>query len=312
MATRAWTRSRSVKRGRCPSCCASPWSRTCEGCRHRSPPRSVRSARPTRGPSGSSSSRKTSPTASPTWSPNSIAPRHAASNAFYLRLAQRLVAIESGAEVINSWLERRLSSAGVELHQAQVELQQKRASNQVSIANSITSIRFLDAFEWREFFEHVSLVEHELQRDPVADVPGDGLPEPRPLPPCARADGPALRELRARAGREGRLPRGRRPRGRPHGRDSRPRGMVAHRQGPVRVRATRGIPANRPRARVPRAASQRGAVLLGDAPAALSAAARRSSPCTRSLTALRRPACSCSSCWGSSRSPRSPLPWSTG
>jgi hypothetical protein len=41
---------------------------------------------------------------------------HAAGNAFYLRLAQRLVAIESGAEVISSWLERRLSSAGVEVH----------------------------------------------------------------------------------------------------------------------------------------------------------------------------------------------------
>ncbi len=94
-----------------------------------------------------------------------------ASNAFYLRLAQRLSAVEGGGEAINAWLERRLATAGVALHRAQVELQQAQASNQVSIANSITSIRFLDAYEWREFFERVSLVERELQRDPSQTYP---------------------------------------------------------------------------------------------------------------------------------------------
>ena len=100
-----------------------------------------------------------------------------ASNAFYLRLAQRLSAIESGGEPINAWLERRLTSAGLELHQAQVELQQSRASTQVSIANSITSIRFLDAYEWREFFERVSLVEQVLQgRGRLAKLAAVNLP----------------------------------------------------------------------------------------------------------------------------------------
>jgi len=95
----------------------------------------------------------------------------AASDAFYLRLAQRLSAVESGGESINAWLERRLASKGVALHEAQVELQQEQASNQVSIANAITSIRFLDAYEWREFFELVSFVEHALQRDPAQTYP---------------------------------------------------------------------------------------------------------------------------------------------
>ena len=94
-----------------------------------------------------------------------------ASAAFFLRLAQRMSPLESGGEAINAWLERRLGAEGVDLHAAQVELQQEQASNQVSIANSITSIRFLDAYEWREFFEQVSLVEQALQRDPAQTYP---------------------------------------------------------------------------------------------------------------------------------------------
>jgi len=91
--------------------------------------------------------------------------------AFHLRLAQRLTALESGGEAVNAWLERRLSREGISLHDAQVALQQEAASNQVSIANAITSIRFLDAYEWREFFEQVSLVEHALKRDPAQTYP---------------------------------------------------------------------------------------------------------------------------------------------
>ncbi len=91
--------------------------------------------------------------------------------AFYLRLAQRLAGAETGDDSVNRWLEQRLASAGLSLHETQVELQQEQAANQISIANSIGSIRFLDAYEWREFFERVSLVEQELRNDPAQVYP---------------------------------------------------------------------------------------------------------------------------------------------
>ena len=48
------------------------------------------------------------------------------------------------------------------LEDAAVQAQQEQAADQVSIANSITSIRFLDALDWREFFERVSVAEDVL------------------------------------------------------------------------------------------------------------------------------------------------------
>ena len=80
-------------------------------------------------------------------------------------------------------------SAEVSLERAGVAEQQVQAANQVSIANAITTVRFLDALEWREFFERVSLVEATLRRDPAQAYAVDGLREPRPLPARARADG---------------------------------------------------------------------------------------------------------------------------
>jgi cyclic beta-1,2-glucan synthetase len=86
---------------------------------------------------------------------------------FFVRLAQRLTGLEVGAEPVNTWLSSALSARGISLEEAAVRDQQRQAANQVSIANSITSVRFLDAIEWREFFERVSLVETTLGRDPV-------------------------------------------------------------------------------------------------------------------------------------------------
>ncbi len=86
---------------------------------------------------------------------------------FFLRLSQRLSDVEAGSEPINAWLGHRLGAERISLHEASVEWQQDQAANQVSIANSISSIRFLDAFGWREFFERVSLVEAELRHDPA-------------------------------------------------------------------------------------------------------------------------------------------------
>ncbi|NTU70477.1 MAG: hypothetical protein HGB10_01435 [Coriobacteriia bacterium] len=86
---------------------------------------------------------------------------------FFVRLSQRLGDLEHGGDAINAWLERRLLAEGIVLEAASALAQQEQAANQVSIANSITSIRLLDALDWREFFESVSLVEAALRHDPA-------------------------------------------------------------------------------------------------------------------------------------------------
>ncbi len=87
--------------------------------------------------------------------------------AFYVRLAQRLGGLEAGGEQATSWLGARLGALGIVLEEHAHLQQQEQAANQISIANSITSIRFLDAFEWKAFFEEVSLVEQGLREDPA-------------------------------------------------------------------------------------------------------------------------------------------------
>ncbi len=90
---------------------------------------------------------------------------------FYLRLATRLADLEIGAEEVDSWLKRRVASIGISLEHASVERQQSQAADQISIANAIGSVRFLDAYDWRTFFERISLVERILRNDPAQTYP---------------------------------------------------------------------------------------------------------------------------------------------
>ncbi|MEL7667365.1 MAG: hypothetical protein AAGU73_04070, partial [Actinomycetota bacterium] len=91
----------------------------------------------------------------------------AAPPAFLLRLSQRLLGHEAGLEPLADWIERALEQHGADLERLTMEEHQHQAADQVSIANAITSIRFLDALEWREFFESVSVVEQVLREDPT-------------------------------------------------------------------------------------------------------------------------------------------------
>ncbi|MDP2182543.1 MAG: glucoamylase family protein [Actinomycetota bacterium] len=91
----------------------------------------------------------------------------AASATFYIRLSQRLQGQDVGGDALNAWLERRLTAAGISLEDASHTHQQEQAADQVSIANSITSVRFLDAYDWNAFFETVSFVEAVLRQDPA-------------------------------------------------------------------------------------------------------------------------------------------------
>jgi cellobiose phosphorylase len=66
-----------------------------------------------------------------------------------------------------TWIEQRLS----ESNQTTVQLiqygNQQQAADQVSISNSIGSLRFLGALDWREFVESMSYLEQLLHDDPA-------------------------------------------------------------------------------------------------------------------------------------------------
>ncbi|MFA5844190.1 MAG: glucoamylase family protein [Coriobacteriia bacterium] len=89
------------------------------------------------------------------------------SGPFLVRFAQRLRDQDASLAPASFWLEKRLASTGTNLEILAHAEQHRRAIDQVSIANSVTSVRFLDALDWNVFFEECSLVEHVLGEDPA-------------------------------------------------------------------------------------------------------------------------------------------------
>ncbi|HJX14254.1 MAG TPA: glycosyltransferase family 2 protein, partial [Candidatus Deferrimicrobiaceae bacterium] len=65
-----------------------------------------------------------------------------------------------------TWIEQRLSESGLTIEQLVRSESQQQAADQVSISNSIGSLRFLGAMDWREFVERMSVVEQVLREDP--------------------------------------------------------------------------------------------------------------------------------------------------
>ncbi|MEQ1516631.1 MAG: glycosyltransferase family 2 protein, partial [Usitatibacteraceae bacterium] len=66
-----------------------------------------------------------------------------------------------------TWIERLLSDSHQTTEQLIQQESQKQAATQVSISNSIASLRFLGAMDWREFVETMSVVENILREDPI-------------------------------------------------------------------------------------------------------------------------------------------------
>jgi len=66
-----------------------------------------------------------------------------------------------------TWIEQRLSESNQTIVQLIQYGNQQQAADQVSISNSIGSLRFLSALDWREFVEAMSHVEHVLHDDPA-------------------------------------------------------------------------------------------------------------------------------------------------
>jgi len=64
------------------------------------------------------------------------------------------------------WLEKMLAENGKTIERLIQSANQKQASSQVSISNTIGSLRFLEVTDWHDFVESLSVVEKELRQDP--------------------------------------------------------------------------------------------------------------------------------------------------
>ena len=71
-----------------------------------------------------------------------------------------------------TWIEQRLAESNQTIDQLIQSGNQQQATDQVSISNSIGSLRFLGAADWRTFVESMSVVEHTLSTDPGAAYAG--------------------------------------------------------------------------------------------------------------------------------------------
>jgi len=79
----------------------------------------------------------------------------------------RLQAQGSAMAFVQTWVEQKLLEQGVTASQLSEEAGRMAAANQISIANSIGSLRFIDAMDWKNFVESLSAVEKILCEDPV-------------------------------------------------------------------------------------------------------------------------------------------------
>lgn len=87
-------------------------------------------------------------------------------SSFVAEFARRLQGQSPALALPLTWIEQRLSESGLTIEQLVQSENQQQAADQVSISNSIGSLRFLEAMDWREFVEAMSVVEQTLREDP--------------------------------------------------------------------------------------------------------------------------------------------------
>jgi cyclic beta-1,2-glucan synthetase len=86
---------------------------------------------------------------------------------FVAEMARRLQGQSPALALPLSWIEQRLSESGQSIeHLVQLEAQQQAAA-QVTVGNSIGSLRVLSAIDWRDFVERASLIEQQFREDPA-------------------------------------------------------------------------------------------------------------------------------------------------
>jgi cyclic beta-1,2-glucan synthetase len=88
-------------------------------------------------------------------------------SSFVAELAHRLQGLSLTLPL--TWIAQRLSESNLTIEQMVHRENQQQAADQVSISNSIASLRILGATDWRKFVESLSAVEQTLREDP-ADI----------------------------------------------------------------------------------------------------------------------------------------------
>ncbi len=86
-------------------------------------------------------------------------------SAFVAELVRRLQGLKPDLALPLTWIEQRLSECGQTTKQLVQSESQQQAADQVSMSNSIGSLRFLGAMGWRDFVETMSAVEQTLRKD---------------------------------------------------------------------------------------------------------------------------------------------------
>ena len=88
-------------------------------------------------------------------------------SAFVAELARQLRGRSPVLTLALTWIEQRLSEMNLTIEQMVQMETRAQAADQVSIGNSITSLRTLDGIDWRVFVERLSLVERALRSNPL-------------------------------------------------------------------------------------------------------------------------------------------------
>jgi cyclic beta-1,2-glucan synthetase len=88
-------------------------------------------------------------------------------NPFVEEFCGRLQGQSPALATVESWVQHRLAEQGLTREQLQRADNQTQAADQVSIGNSIGSLRFLSATDWRTFVETTSIIEQTLRADPT-------------------------------------------------------------------------------------------------------------------------------------------------
>jgi cellobiose phosphorylase len=88
-------------------------------------------------------------------------------SSFVAELTRRLQGRGPALALPLTWIEQRLAESGCTIEQMVQTENQRQASDQLSVSNSIGSLRLLSAMNWRDFVETQSVVERILLRDPA-------------------------------------------------------------------------------------------------------------------------------------------------
>ncbi len=88
-------------------------------------------------------------------------------SSFVAEFARRLQGQSPALAIPLTWIEQTLSESGLSIEQLVQSENRQQAADQVSVSNSIGSLRFLGAIDWREFVETMSVVEQVLRDDPA-------------------------------------------------------------------------------------------------------------------------------------------------